>query len=145
MVVTGENVTLEGNGVVSMGLLETEHEPANAYTAGPLAAGDFLTFTLVPQQSVAQAALTGVAPRNSRWETGLGLVALAGAVLASYWLWRISPSGPMPEGARPLVVSIAALDTRFEVGDVAEEIHRRERASLKRQLCSLMREPETDD
>ena len=146
MVVAGENLALEGEGVVSIGPLETEQEPANAYSAGPLAASDSLAFTLVSRQGAARAGpATGTALRNPWSEMGLGLVALAGAMLASSWLWRVPPTGPMPESARPLVASIAALDARFEAGDVTEEVYRQERASLKQQLRSTLGESETND
>jgi hypothetical protein len=113
--------------------------PSLSYTAGPLAAGEALAFTLVAGLRSLPAAPGGVAPvRNAAVEMALGLAALAAGAVASYLVLRSPVSGAPPAQARPLVDSIAALDARFEAGELAEVAYHQQRASLKAQLRSLL-------
>jgi len=107
-----EGMALEGKGITPAGPLDTQMGRARAYTAGPLAAGEVLAFRLVAQsQPTALSAPAGPAPaRNAAQELGIGLVALAAAVVAVYLLWRLPAPQPLPGQARPLVEAIAALD-----------------------------------
>ena len=140
------DIVLEGGGVVPAGRLDTDMGPSLSYTAGPLAAGEALSFTLAAGPGSLPAAPGGVAPvpnaaasvRNSGAEIALGLAALAGGVVTSYLVLRSPVPGAPPEQARPLVDSIAALDTRFEAGELAEAAYHQERAALKTELRSLL-------
>jgi hypothetical protein len=107
-----EGIALEGEGITPAEPLDTQMGRALSYTAGPLAAGDVLAFRLVAQsQPTALTAPAGPAPaRNAAQELGIGLVALAAAVVAVYLLWRLPAPEPFPGQARPLVEAIAALD-----------------------------------
>nr|HID13318.1 hypothetical protein [Anaerolineae bacterium] len=142
LVLTEGGGALEGEGLTPAGTLDTQMGPALSYTAGPLAAGEALAFTLVGQpHAVAPSAPAGLAPvRNTAREAGIGLLALAGALVAVYLLWRSPAPGPLPPRARPLVESIAALDEDFEAGRVSERIYRQKRRSLKQRLRVILRE-----
>ncbi|MBN1954353.1 MAG: hypothetical protein JW900_04795 [Anaerolineae bacterium] len=141
----GEMV-LEGPGLISAGVFETQAGPALSYVAGPLAAGEPLVFTLVPGEpppmsespAVPIATEATVPARDSSREIVVGLAALAAAGVAAYLLWRPSAAVAMPPQARPLVESIAALDADFAAGEVADEAYRRKRRLLKRQLRALL-------
>jgi hypothetical protein len=139
-----EGLALEGNGVFPGDSMNTQMGPALSYTAGPLAAGEALNFSLVAQPETAMPPSTlpdsPSAPSTTQ-ESGIGLVALAVAVAMIYWLWR-SPSAPhetLPAQARPLIENIATLDADFEAGQVEEETYRTKRQSLKQQLYLLLR------
>jgi hypothetical protein len=141
LVVPEEGLALDGEGIVPAGMLDTEMGPALSYAAGPLAAEESLAFTLIPGSQPASVAPVGrTSPtRNTVWETAVGLVGLAAAVVAIYLLWRPSPPGPLPARARSLVKAIAALDVDFEAGQVVEGAYRRKRKALKQQLHALLR------
>jgi hypothetical protein len=140
LVLPGEGLALEGERITPSGTLDTQMGPALSYTAGPLAAGQSLAFTLVPApQSAPVAAAQRVTPmRNTALEAAVGLVALAAGVVTAYLLWRSPASGPLPARARPLVNSIAALDADFEAGRVREKTYRQKRRSFKRRLRDLI-------
>ena len=90
LVLLDEGMALEGGRITPTGPLDTQMGRALSYTAGPLAAGEVLSFRLVAQsQPTALSAPTGSAPaRNAAQELGIGLVSLAAAVVAVYLLWR---------------------------------------------------------
>ena len=142
LVLPGEGMVLEGAGLTAEGAMDTQMGPALSYTAGPLAAGEPLAFTLVagPPPVPFAPAGEGSSTRNSALETAVGLVGLAAAVVAIYLLWRPSSPGPLPARARPLVEAIAALDAGFEAGQVVERTYRRKRKTLNQQLRALLGE-----
>jgi hypothetical protein len=129
LVLPGGNLGLEGPGLSSEGTLETQMGPAVSYTAGPLDAGDPLSFSVVPRESTASAA-------RSESSNGLtvGIIALAMAGGAVYWLWRSPLPGAVPPAVRSGVEAIAALDREFEEGRVPREVYRKKRRALKRRL-----------
>ena len=133
---------VEGAGVEPAGVLETEQGPALSYTAGPLAAGEMLSLVLFSAELPAvppAAAGPSVPARNAGQEAAIGLSVLAVAVAGVYLLWRSrSPAGPPPEQVRPVVERIAALDARFEAGQVPESAYRKRRKSLVRQARKLL-------
>jgi len=90
LVLLDEGMALEGGRITPTGPLDTQMGRALSYTAGPLAAGEVLSFRLVAQsQPTALSAPTGSAPaRNAAQELGIGLVTLAAAVVVVYLLWR---------------------------------------------------------
>jgi hypothetical protein len=144
LVIPEGDIVLEGGGLVPAGRLNTETGPSLSYTAGPLAAGEALAFTLVAGPRSLPAAVGGAAPvrivaapaRNTAAEMALGLVALAVGLVTFYLVLRSPVPGAPPALARPLVDSIAALDARFEAGELAEMAYHQQRASLKAQLRS---------
>jgi hypothetical protein len=142
LVLPDEGMVLEGTGLTAEGTMDTQMGPALSYTAGPLAAGEPLAFTLVagPPPVPFAPAGEGSSTRNTALETAVGLVGLAVAVVAIYLLWRPSSPGPLPARARPLVEAIAALDAGFEAGQVVEGAYRRKRKALQRQLRGLLSE-----
>jgi hypothetical protein len=133
------DIALEEGGLVPAGRLDTDMGPSLSYTAGPLAAGEALAFALVAGPGSLPAAPGGVAPvRNAAAEMAVGLAALAAGVVTSYLVLRSPVPGAPPAQAQPLVDSIAALDARFEAGELAEAAYHQQRASLKAELCSLL-------
>jgi hypothetical protein len=126
LVVAEEGLVLEGRGLTPAGTLDTQVGPATSYTAGPLGAGESLTFSVLAGEHPA----TSAPVRNAPWEVVIGLVALA----VAYLLWRSPAPGPCPAEARPLVDEIAALDADFEAGRVEEEVYRQKRDALKRRV-----------
>jgi hypothetical protein len=139
LVVPEGDGVLRGEGITSTGEFDTEAGSALSYAAGPLAAGESLAFDLIAgAEPVPAAEAGGLATRNSAVETGIGVVALALAVVATYLMWRKPSPGPVPERARPLVEAIAALDARFEAGQLDEDRYHEERDALKRQVYALV-------
>ena len=144
IIVNGETVGIEGEGIVPGGMMDTQMGPAASYSAGPLAAGEALAFTFVPQTQKLTTrpettGPTGPRIRNTTRETGIGIAALALGGLASYLIWqKKSAAPPMPEYARPLVEGIAALDESFVTGEIEEEPYQQQRATLKRRLRTQM-------
>lgn len=151
MLLAVEGMALRGDDLISAGTLSTQMGPAVSYTAGPLAAGDSLAFAIVtdPQATMGSlsapvAAAGGSSPvRSAARETSVGLVALAAAVVVVYLLWMAPGTPPLPEPARPLVESIAALETDFEAGQVSEKDYQRRRRSLEQQLRPFVGESDT--
>jgi hypothetical protein len=140
LVLTGEGMALEGEGISPADTLDTQMGPALSYSAGPLAVGESLAFTLVagPQPALVAPA-RGISPtRSATQEAAVGLAALAVALMVIYLLWRPPAPGPLPARARPLVESVAALDADFEAGRVAEGAYRRKRKALKQELRTLL-------
>ena len=154
LIINSETLGLEGEGLVPGGMMNTQMGPAASYSAGPLAAGEVLAFTFGAQtQTMTSAGTTGsTSPstttaatrpgaRNASRETGIGIVALALAGVASYLIWTsAATTPPMPERARPLVEEIASLDASFVAGDVEEEAYQQQRATLKRRLLTQVRQ-----
>ena len=139
LVIPEGDIVLEGGGLVPGGRLDTDMGPSLSYTAGPLAAGEALAFTLVAEPGSLPSALGGVAPvSNSAAEIALGLAALAAGLVTSCLVLRSPVPAAPPAQARSLVGSIAALDARFEAGELAEVAYHQQRASLKAQLRSLL-------
>ncbi len=141
LLLSEEGLALEGEGVEAAGQLDTQMGPTFSYSAGPLAAGEPLVFSLIarsesmPPLSPTPSGAMGASPaRNTALETSLGLVALAVAVAAAYFLWRAPVSQPIPAQARPILNGIVALDADFEAGRVSERAYRRKRAGLEKQL-----------
>jgi hypothetical protein len=139
------DMSLEGMGITSAGALDTQMGPAFSYTAGPIMAGESLAFTLLDRPQAAMPSAPFSSPttgsplaRNTARETSVGLVVLAAAVVAAYFLWQPSARGSLPKAARPLVEAIATLDADFEAGEVAEKSYQRKRRALKRQLWTLI-------
>jgi hypothetical protein len=140
LVLSDEGMALEGARLTSEGAMDTQMGPALSYTAGPLAAGEPLAFTLIARPQTMPLVPTGTAPaaRNPAREGALGLAALAAAVAAVYWMWRSPGPGPLSARARRGVELIAALDADFEAGRVGKKKYHKERGMLKRQLRVLL-------
>ena len=138
ILLSDEGMEVDGEGIFSGDPMNTQMP----YTAGPLAAGEPLTFRLVERAAVEQ---TGGGTREQRdtgtGGTALGLVALAAALVVIYWMWWRSPAPePPPARARSLVEQIAALDDDFEAGQVAEKTYHKKRKALKRQARANLNE-----
>jgi hypothetical protein len=133
-------MSLQGAGLESGGVIDTETGPALSYTAGPLAAGEPLVFEIVAgSTSGALPPAVGVpSSRSPQRETAIGLLTLAVAVVGVYLIWRHPASQHPPVAARPLLEQIAALDERYGTGDVAEREYRRERKTLVRKIRALV-------
>ena len=118
-----------GEALSYQGEMPGEGMAVDVYVAGPLAAGEALSLSLVPVEA-ATATLPGA-------DAGLGAALLGLCLLAALglWLWRPSPTVP-PESVRPLLAEMAALDARFEAGALEEEAYRQERAALKAEVRS---------
>jgi hypothetical protein len=129
--------TLEGKGLTPAGVLDTQMGPTLSYTAGPLAAGESLAF------SMASRAAEGWRS-NEAGESAIGLVSLVAAIVVAYLLWRSPAQVPIPAQARPLVEAIAALDARFEARQVEEGTYHRERSALKQRVRALLADQPDD-
>jgi hypothetical protein len=129
LVLPGDDLGLEGAGLSSEGALETEMGPAVSYTAGPLDAGDFLSFTVVSRESPAEGTR-----RASSNGLAVGIIALAVAGGAVFLLWRSPLPQEIPPDVRSRVEAIAALDRDFEEGRIGQDVYRKERRALKRRL-----------
>jgi len=129
LVLPGDDLRLEGAGLSSEGTLETQMGPAVSYTAGPLEAGDSLSFTVVSRGTVAS-----VTRRASSNGLMVGIIALAVAGGAVFWLWRSPLQQEIPPQARSRVEAIAALDRDFEEGRIHQDAYRKKRRTLKRRL-----------
>jgi hypothetical protein len=139
LVLAEEGMALEGASLTSEDIIDTQMGPALSYTAGPLAAGEPLAFTLSARSEAMSPAPTENAPaRNPAQEIAVGLAALAAAAAAIYWMWRSPGPGPLPARARRGVELIAALDADFETGRVGKKKYHKERGMLKRQLRVLL-------
>ncbi len=126
---------LRGEDVTSESTLETQMGPALSYTAGPLGAGEPLTFSIVPSTSSGSSPPPGrTAEGRSSNGLALGVVALVVAGVVVALMWRAPSPGPVPTSVRPQVEAIAALDRDFEDGNVSEASYRQRRRSLKRRL-----------
>jgi len=133
ILLSDERLEMEGEGIIPGDPMDTQMGPALSYTAGPLAAGEPLIFRLVERVAVEPVS-------GGSGEIAIGLVSLAAAVAAVYWLWSSPAPGPVPARARSLVEQIAALDVDFEAGKVTGKTYHKKRKSLKRQLRSLLAE-----
>jgi hypothetical protein len=130
LTIAEEHGTLEGQELSPAGQVDTQTGKALSYVAGPLQAGQPLSFRVSGRSSGGQdPATSGLA---------LGLVALAGAVLVTYLLWRSPTSGPLPARARPTIEAIAALDGEFEGGQADAASYQHVRQTLKEQLHVLL-------
>lgn len=146
ILLSDEGMEVDGEGIFSGDPMDTQMGQALSYTAGPLAAGEPLTFRLIERAVVEQ---TGGGTREQRdtgtGGTAFGLVALAAALVVIYWMWWRSPAPePPPARARSLVKKIAALDDDFEAGQVAERTYHKKRKALRRDLRSLLAEQPND-
>jgi hypothetical protein len=140
LVTAEEGWALDGRGIASAGVLDTQMGPALSYTAGPLGIGEPLVFGVVADQPSPAVAPETSAVRNTAREVSIGLVTMAVALAVVYLLWRSPSPGPIPGRARRGVEIIARLDADFEAGQVAESKYRRDRAMYKRQLRVLLGE-----
>jgi hypothetical protein len=126
-------VALEGEEIAPADTLETPMGVALSYTAGSLAAGQPLAFSLIDQEIAAW--------HGGEWgEMAVGLFVLAVAIGGTFWLWRSPVLPALPVEADALVEAIAGLDADFEAGQVEEDVYRRERRLLKREIRSLASE-----
>ena len=142
-----QGMSLAGANLNPAGTIDTQMGPALSYTAGPLAAGEWLLFTVVnrPEPLVPVPETSPVSARNSGRELSVGLVALAVSLVVGYLLLRSPSGGPIPPRARPLVAAIGTLDSDFEAGHVPEKTYRRKRRSLVRQIRALVVDRPDDD
>lgn len=137
----GGDLSLEGSALTSQGALQIPQGMALAYTAGPIPAGEVLSFR-VRKGAIAPAGGSPVAggpTRNPATEIAFGLVALAVAGGVAYWLIRPPAPGPVPPSVRPLIEAIAALDADYEAGRVGEKEYYHRRETLKRQAREKMK------
>ena len=142
LIVSSESIGLSGSGLNPQGMMNTEMGPAFSYSAGPLAAGELLAFTFVPQTMTVTMPGGGTTARtrtaNPTRDAFIGVALLALAAFVGYRLWKPASVPPPPEAARPLLEAIAALDARFAAGDLPEEAYHQEREALKQQLAALL-------
>ena len=144
LIVNSADLGLAGPGLIPQGMMDTQMGPAAIYSAGPLAAGETLAFTLVPQTMTPGFAPGRGATATSRAadpvrDVGLGVAVLAVAILVGYRLWQPASVSP-PVAALPLLEAIAALDARFTDGDLQEEAYHQERETLKQQLLARLQQ-----
>jgi hypothetical protein len=144
LIVSSESIGLSGLGLTPQGMMNTQMGVAASYSAGPLAAGEPLAFTFVPQTmtltETGSDTTTSARTANPTRDALLGVAALALAAFVGYRLWKPASVPPPPEAARPLLEAIVALDARFAAGELSEEAYHQERETLKQQLYETLRE-----
>lgn len=125
--------SLVGERLSSEGTLDTQMGAALSYTAGPLAASEPLSFRLVPREAgnvPAEPTAQGGSGGGLIW----GVAALAAAGVAAAAMWTSGQDTTMPVEVEDHVRAIAALDHAYEGGDVAEQVYRERRRSLKQKI-----------
>ena len=138
VMVMAEGVAMDSPQLSSMGPLSAEQATANAYAARrPLAAGESLTFTLVPSTS---GGADGTDAQRIGWELGLGALALAIAIVLSVRRLGRVRVPPMPQESRPLVEALARLDEAHNAGDLPDETYQRQRVALRAELRESLHE-----
>ena len=144
-IVSGGELGLQGPGLELSGIMDTQMGPAASYTAGPLAAFDALSFTLVPlmveesmQPAVDEPTESSVRKRDAGTETGIGVVTLVVAGLVAYRIWQAPARIPMSENAQVIVDQIAALDRKYEQDSMDKVTYQKQRAALKRRIRALL-------
>ncbi len=143
LIVSSESIGLAGQGLNPQGMMNTQMGTAASYAAGPLAAGEPLAFTFVPQTMTVTntgSGTTTARAANPTRDALLGVAALALAAFVGFRLLKPASVPLPPEAARPLLEAIAALDARFAAGELPEEAYRQEREALKQQLLALMQQ-----
>jgi hypothetical protein len=144
LIVSSDSIGISGSGLTPQGVMDTQMGPAASYSAGPLAAGEPLAFTFVPQTmtvtGTGSGATAGTRTANPTRDALLGVAALALAAFVGYRLWKPASVPPPPAAARPLLEAIAALDTCFAAGGLPEETYHQEREALKQQLAALLQQ-----
>ncbi|MBN1179515.1 MAG: hypothetical protein JXD18_09900 [Anaerolineae bacterium] len=143
MLVNEAGVGLQGEGIFSEGVMDTQMGMTRSYTAGPFLPGQALVFTLVEEAAPAVSApvSTGSSTplaRNSTREIGIGLAALVAAAVAAYAIWRTPDHGPVPAAVHAQVEAIARLDADFEAGAITEKVYRKKRSALKREIRGVL-------
>lgn len=144
VMVMGKEMTVESPQLTSMGPLSAEQVTANAYAVRrPLAAGETLTFAVVPPTSPqAPRARSG---NETTWEIGLGALALAVTVALSYRWLSAPPIRPLPDEGRPLVESLARLEQAHAAGGISDATYRQKQSDLRAELRELLREVRNHD
>jgi hypothetical protein len=122
---------LEGASLSSEGTLETQMGPALSYTAGPLAAGEPLAFTIVAGGGTERSTVPSAGVSNG---LAFGIISLVLAGVGVTLLWRSPTPGSIPEEIRAEIAAIASLDRHFESGRLPEKTYREQRQSLKEQI-----------
>lgn len=143
LIVSSERIGLAGPGLNPQGMMNTQMGTAASYSAGPLAAGEPLAFTFVPQTMTVTKTgsdTTSTRTANPTRDALLGVAALALAAFVGYRLMKPASVPPPPEAARPFLEAIAALDARFAAGELSEEAYRQGREMLKQQLLALLQQ-----
>lgn len=125
---------LSGTGVMSQGTLDTQMGAALSYTAGPLGAGEPLSFSIVAQST--NGSTTPDEQPTAGLAVGIGALVVAGVLVTL--MWRAPSPGPVPPKARPQVEAIAALDRDFQGGDLSEQSYRQRRRLLKQRLHQIL-------
>lgn len=163
ILVVGDAWELQGPILMPMGAMEAGGQRAQAYTLGPLEAGDTIAFSVVATAASTEAgavAGTEVVPVVNRRGSGTlgvvwGVLAVAVAAIAAVGLWRARPpAGKRPQGVPPqgvppqgvpeavqrLVGEIAELDRRFDAGEVDEAMYRAARDARKADIHQLVQQ-----
>ena len=143
LVISSQDIGLAGPGLTPQGMMNTQMGPAASYAAGPLAAGEPLVFSFVPQTMTVTTTGSGTTTAtraNPTRDALLGVAVLALAAFVGYRLLKPTSVPPPPEAARPLLEAIAALDARFTAGDLPEETYQQQREALKQQLYETLQE-----
>jgi len=153
ILVVGDAWELQGPILMPMGAMEAEGQRAQAYTLGPLEAGDTIAFSVVAAAASTEAgavAGTEVVPVANRRGSGTlgvvwGVLAVGVAAVAAVGLWRARPPAGerpqgVPEAVQRLVGEIAELDRRFDAGEVDEAMYRAARYARKADIHQLVQQ-----
>jgi hypothetical protein len=146
VLITGQGMAIEGQGLKSLGSIDTQMGPALYYQGGPLAPNQPVVFTVTGQASsqpsgTGTEALAVPVARSNGAEAGVGLLALLAAAVGAHWLLRKPAASKKPAGVAPLIQAIAELDEDFEAGRLPKEAYRGKRAALLKQTRALLTTP----
>lgn len=122
-------IEIAGTGIVYEGVMEMDSGNALSYSAGPLAAGDTLTFEVTTKT---EGSISGLG-----WQLGIGFGTLAASVVGIILLWRKPVRRVLPENAEPILQEIASLDERFEESGETKSDYQRARKALFKKIKSL--------
>lgn len=147
LLVMGTEWQLSGSALMGFGRMEVNGRTARGYTVEPLHTGATLHFTLEPASELSIPATA--APAASAFTNADLLLGTAALLLASgmaIWFWRPTspPVPPMPENVRQTVTEIAALDARYQQGEIAPPLYREEREALIAQIRRQLEGPAHD-
>ncbi len=106
-------IEISGPGINFNGVMEMDSGNALSYSAGPFSAGESLTFDITTKS---EGGVPGLG-----WQLGIGLSTLALSGVGIFLLWRKPISRTISESAEPMLQEIAALDDRFEQGEVLKK------------------------
>jgi hypothetical protein len=138
----GEAWQLVGPQLLPFGEMDAGGGVAQAYTVDPLSPGNAISFALEPVMTSLDVDDPMVATVSDEGGLGLGIGVLSLVVVGMtvFALWRrdVAPVSDhrqaLPDELRDEVQTLAALDRRFEAGDLAPAVYEEQRRTVKARI-----------